>query len=135
MTFDITDQVHLIGCGATGGPVAAPESMGFKAYNLWRMQRMAMPVPQAFVLGAGFCREYFRHSRRAVSGLSELLSSLLNDLERASGLGFGSTRKPLLVSVRSGAPVSMPGMLETVLDVGLCDASVPGLLRLTGNPR
>jgi pyruvate,orthophosphate dikinase len=136
MVADFKEQMFLIGCGATAGPVAAtPETMGFKAYNLWRMQRVGMPVPQAFVLGTGFCQEYFRHNRKPVRGLQEVLSSHLRELERASGLGFGSARKPLLVSVRSGAPVSMPGMLETVLDIGLCDATVPGLLRLTGNPR
>ncbi|OYU74329.1 MAG: pyruvate, phosphate dikinase, partial [Burkholderiales bacterium PBB5] len=56
-------------------------------------------------------------------------------LEAATGLRFGDARRPLLLSVRSGAPVSMPGMMETLLNIGLCDATVPGLLRLTGNPR
>ena len=67
--------------------------------------------------------------------LSGALQSGIRDLERTSGLGFGSARRPLLVSVRSGAPVSMPGMMETVLNVGLNDVSLAGLLRLTGDHR
>jgi pyruvate,orthophosphate dikinase len=129
------DQVWLIGCGASSARVASVGDMGFKAYNLWRMERLAMPVPQAFVLGTDFCREYSSLGRRSPAGLRELIRSRVHELERATGMGFGSPRKPLAVSVRSGAPVSMPGMLETVLDVGICDATVPGLLRLTGNPR
>jgi len=132
---DSSEQVLLVGCDSPAGTVATPEAMGFKAYNLWRMEKVGMPVPQAFVLGTRFCQEYYRRNRKPVRGLQELLAARLQDLERATGLSFGSTRKPLLVSVRSGAPLSMPGMLDTVLDIGLCDAAVPGLLRLTGNPR
>ena len=131
---DGSDEVLLIGCGMTAGS-ATPEAAGFKAYNLWRMERVGMPVPQAFVLGTQFCRDYFHHDRKPVHALQALLGMHLQNLERATGLNFGSGRKPLLVSVRSGAPASMPGMLDTVLDVGLCDATVPGLLRVTGNPR
>ena len=132
---DYNDQVLLIGAGAAAAPAVSAESVGFKAYNLWRMKEAGMTVPPAFVLGTRFCQEYYRNHRKAARGLQELLASRLRDLERATGLGFGSARKPLIVSVRSGAAVSMPGMLDTVLDIGLCDASVPGLLRLTGNPR
>lgn len=128
-------QVLLIGCGPAADAAPGPDTIGFKAYNLWRMARAGMPVPQAFVLGTAFCREFFQHHRKPVAGLRELLQARIRDLERASGLAFGGARKPLLLSVRSGAPVSMPGMLETVLDIGVCDATVPGLLRLTGNPR
>ncbi len=132
---ELQHQVLLIGCGALPDAEPSPDTIGFKAYNLWRMDRAGMPVPQAFVLGTAFCQEYFRHDRTPVSGLRELLLARVRDLERSSALAFGSARKPLLLSVRSGAPVSMPGMLETVLDIGICDATVPGLLRLTGNPR
>ena len=127
--------ILLIGCGTTGDVAPNPDTIGFKAYNLWRMERTGMPVPQAFVLGTAFCQAYFHANRIAPAGLRELLIARVRDLERASGLAFGSARKPLLLSVRSGAAVSMPGMLETVLDIGMCDATVPGLLRLTGNAR
>ena len=125
----------MIGCGTPVAQAASPDTMGFKAFNLWRMERLGMPVPQAFVLGTGLCQAFFRHGREAPPDLRELLLARVHDIERASGLTFGSNRKPLLLSVRSGAAVSMPGMLETVLDIGMCDATVPGLLRLTGNPR
>jgi len=128
-------QVFLIGCGLADTQSASAETMGFKAYNLWRMERVGMPVPQAFVLGTEFCQEYFRRGREPPPGLRELLLARVRDLERSSGLVFGDARKPLLLSVRSGAAVSMPGMLETVLDIGVCDATAQGLLRLTGNPR
>lgn len=132
---DYNDHVLFIGGSATVASTVTAETMGFKAYNLWRMKEVGMPVPPAFVLGTRFCQEYYRRNREPVGGLRELLAARLRELERATGLGFGSARKPLIVSVRSGASVSMPGMLDTVLDIGLCDASVPGLLRLTGNPR
>jgi len=118
-------------------PPAEPEAtaLGFKGYNLWRMARIGLPVPQALVIGTGFCREYLRDRAATAAQLRTLLAAPLRDLESASGLRLGSARKPLLVSVRSGAAVSMPGMMQTVLNVGLCDATVQGLLRLTGNPR
>jgi pyruvate,orthophosphate dikinase len=128
-------QVFLIGCGPQSANEATADAAGFKAYNLWRMQRIGLPVPPAFVLGTGFCRAYFSAHRKAPPGLRALLAAHIRELEAASGLGFGSDRKPLLVSVRSGAPVSMPGMMETILDVGMNDATVRGMLRLTGNPR
>jgi pyruvate,orthophosphate dikinase len=110
-------------------------TLGFKGYNLWRMARLGLPVPHALVIGTGYCRDYLRELRGLPAGLEPALTAQLSGLELATGLKFGSARKPLLVSVRSGAAVSMPGMLETVLNVGLTDATVPGLLRLTGNPR
>jgi len=125
----------LIGAETSTAVAPTPEAIGFKAYNLWRMERVGLRVPPAFVLDTGFCRGYFGRGKVAPPGLRELLASKIRDLERASGLVFGSARRPLLVSVRSGAPVSMPGMMDTVLDIGMCEATLPGLLRLTGNPR
>jgi pyruvate,orthophosphate dikinase len=127
--------LYLIGCGPTNQAVGPVSEMGFKAYNLARMARIEVAVPAAFVLGTDWCRESQTLGGRLPPGTRELLTAALRHLEASSGLGFGSSRRPLLVSVRSGAPVSMPGMLETVLDVGLCSSTVPGLLRLSGNPR
>ena len=132
---DQTDEMFLIGCGATTGAVATAERVGFKAWNLMRMDRLGMPVPPAFVLGTAFCREYYRRGGSVPDGLRDLVAAQIRTLERTTGLGFGSIRKPLAVSVRSGAAISMPGMMETILNVGLNDATVRGLLRLTGNPR
>lgn len=128
-------RLYLIGCGPGShapGPVA---EMGFKAYNLARLARLGVAVPAAFVLGTSWCREFQARGEQLPQGMHEQLSAALRQLEATSGLGFGSTRRPLLVSVRSGAPVSMPGMLETVLNVGLCESTLAGFLRLCGNPR
>ncbi|WP_142809450.1 PEP/pyruvate-binding domain-containing protein [Tepidiphilus olei] len=103
--------------------------LGNKAWNLWRMAQAGLRVPPALVLGT-------RYAHRPASDWDEaLFSAGLPELERITGRRLGDARRPLLVSVRSGAPVSMPGMMETVLDVGLCNETVPGMLRLTGNPR
>ena len=132
----VNEQTLSIGCGPAAQESAAQtEVIGFKAYNLWRIARLGLPVPPAFVLGTEFCHEYFRRGRETPDGLREVLTAKIRHIEQASGLVFGGARKPLLVSVRSGAPVSMPGMLETVLDVGLNDQTLRGLVRTTGNPR
>lgn len=104
------------------------ENMGSKAHNLLRMASMGLPVPPALVVGTHF-------TRAPQDCMLPLFSVGLPALESATGLVFGDPRQPLIVSVRSGAPVSMPGMMETLLNVGLCEATLPGLLRQTGNPR
>ena len=135
MTAAQDNDVLLIGCGPAGERAASAEVFGFKACNLWRIARLGLPVPPAFVLGTGYCRGYFRNQRKAPGDLRDLLATNVRHLEQASGLVFGGIRKPLLVSVRSGAAVSMPGMLETVLNVGLNDQTLRGLVRMTGSPR
>ncbi|HMK86213.1 MAG TPA: PEP/pyruvate-binding domain-containing protein [Steroidobacteraceae bacterium] len=130
-----SEAIYLIGCGPERQGAGAVGELGFKAYNLARMARLGVPVPAAFVLGTSWCRSFYERAGELPPGAREQLLAALHHLEAASGLSFASPRRPLLVSVRSGAPVSMPGMLETVLDVGLCDSTVSGLLRLTGNPR
>jgi pyruvate,orthophosphate dikinase len=110
------------------------EAVGNKAWNLMRLAGADLPVPPAFVLPTAWCRAW-RAGTLDEGALRTALADGLQRLEAATDLGFGSSRRPLLVSVRSGAAVSMPGMLETVLDVGLNAASADGLLRLTGNPR
>jgi pyruvate,orthophosphate dikinase len=106
--------------------------MGFKAWNLLRMQEMALPVPPAFVLGTHYCID---PAARPLAATRALWRGPLLALEQATGLRLGDARRPLLLSVRSGAPVSMPGMMETLLNIGLCDSTIGGLLRQTGNPR
>lgn len=118
--------------GRDGVPGA--EIAGFKAHNLIRMAAMGLPVPQGFVMGTDWCAAVGQGDGNK-RHLPDALQTGIRDLERATGLGFGSPRRPLLVSVRSGAPVSMPGMMETVLNVGLNDVSLAGLLRLTGDHR
>ncbi|MBI4294113.1 MAG: pyruvate, phosphate dikinase [Betaproteobacteria bacterium] len=127
------EQVFVVADG--GEARETPEVMGFKAWNLLRMARIGLPVPSAFVLGTPFCRAWFERGGELPEGFRELLAQNLRRIEAESGTGLGSARRPLLVSVRSGAPVSMPGMLDTVLNVGLCEGVIRGMLRTTGNPR
>ncbi len=113
-------------------PKGGAEEVGNKAWSLMQMSGAGLPVPAAFVLPAPFGRTLAGDGDQE---LAAALSSGIAALETATGLGFGSPRRPLLVSVRSGAAVSMPGMLETVLNVGMNTATVEGLIAQTGNPR
>ncbi|MBC8119682.1 MAG: pyruvate, phosphate dikinase, partial [Burkholderiaceae bacterium] len=106
--------------------------MGSKAWNLLRMAQLDLRVPPAFVLGTNYCID---PAARQLAASPAVWIEALHALERTTGRGLGDTRRPLLLSVRSGAPVSMPGMMETILNVGLCETTVAGLLRQTGNPR
>lgn len=121
-----------------GGLPPADEMLplvGGKAFNLMKLAAMAFPVPPAFVLPTSMCPSWNSAGAPSADEFRALVGGPMDRLERASGLGFGDTRKPLLVSVRSGAPVSMPGMLDTVLNIGLTRATLPGLIALTGSPR
>ena len=129
------DHLYFVMPGAPVPAEASAETMGSKAYGLLRLTRLGLPVPPAFVLDTALCRQYFERGGRLPDDLREVLAYGLARLEAATGRAFGSPRRPLLVSVRSGAPVSMPGMMETILNVGLGEKSLRGLLRSTGNPR
>lgn len=129
------DHLYLVLPGAPAPAEASAGTMGSKAYGLLRLARIGLPVPPAFVLGTRLCREYFERGRRLPDDLRETLAYGLGRLEAATGRAFGSPRRPLLVSARSGAAVSMPGMMETVLNIGLGERTLRGLLRVTGNPR
>jgi pyruvate, orthophosphate dikinase len=115
-------------------PPGEAQAVGNKAWNLMRMSAAGISIPAAFVLPTIWCRKY-RAGQLDQAALAETLGSGIAALESATGLGFGCSRRPLLVSVRSGAAASMPGMMETVLDIGLNSVAVDGLIRLTGNPR
>jgi len=129
-----THNLFLIGPDGSNDPLTA-EVAGAKAAELWRMARLGLTVPPAFVLSTGLCGPVNRGEEEAERALAQCLGEGIRYLERTTSRGFGDTRNPLLVSVRSGAARSMPGMLETVLDVGLNASTVRGLVRLTGNPR
>jgi pyruvate,orthophosphate dikinase len=107
--------------------------VGSKAANLIRLAEAGLPVPPGFVLSTGVCADY--HRRHVLDPeVADLITHGVAGLERDTGRQFGASRRPLLVAVRSGAPLSMPGMLDTILDVGLCDVSLPGLLMASGDP-
>lgn len=130
-------SLYLIGCGspttqAETAPTASAQTMGFKAWNLLRMAQMGLTVPPAFVIPTAACHS---EASRATATQASTWMPGLKALQTRCGTVLGDTRRPLLLSVRSGAPVSMPGMMETLLNIGLCDATVHGLVRQTGNPR
>jgi pyruvate,orthophosphate dikinase len=124
-------DLFVIGDGER--PIPDVDTLGAKAHGLARMAAVGLRVPEAVVITTGA-------SSRLLAGrgdhvLGELLEQAAGALEAQTGRRLGSRRRPLLVSVRSGAPVSMPGMLETVLDVGLSDLTVRAVVAQTGNPR
>jgi pyruvate, orthophosphate dikinase len=99
------------------------------------MTAIGIPVPAGFTVTTAACIEYVQNGRKLPPGLEEEIATHLEGLETAAGKRFGDARDPLLVSVRSGAAVSMPGMMDTILNLGLNDESVEGLARATGNER
>ncbi|WP_315756291.1 MULTISPECIES: PEP/pyruvate-binding domain-containing protein [unclassified Bradyrhizobium] len=111
------------------------EEVGAKAANLARMAALGLPVPPAFVLPVQLCADVVAGKGQAMRQLVDGLKGGIAFLEQATGKSFGCSRNPLLVSVRSGAARSMPGMLDTVLNVGCTSRAVRGLVRATGRPR
>jgi pyruvate,orthophosphate dikinase len=111
------------------------ETVGAKAANLARMSALRLPVPPAFVLPVGLCPAIVQGEQAAERELRDGLKEGIAFLEALTGKRFGDRQRPLLVSVRSGAARSMPGMLDTLLDVGCTPTAVRGLVRMTGNVR
>jgi len=126
-------QIVRIGDGAVQQPTA--EIIGAKAANLARMAALGLPVPPAFVVPIELCEAIVRQDADAKRQLADGLTAGIEFLENITGRRFGNRRQPLLVSVRSGAARSMPGMLDTVLNVGCTREATNGLIRMTGNPR
>ena len=122
-------HLYLIASGNTSHHhKPSRENMGSKAFNLLRMADIGLPVPPALVIGT-------HYTQSPDECMLPVFTIGLPALQEAASLVLGDARKPLIVSVRSGAPASMPGMMETLLNIGLSDKTIPGLLRLTGNPR
>ncbi len=109
--------------------------LGGKGAGLAEMTNIKLPVPAGFTITTEVCAEYYRLGRKLPAGLEAEVLQHLRRLEKTTGKRLGDPEDPLLVSVRSGAAVSMPGMMETILNLGLNDRSVEGLVRKTGNPR
>jgi pyruvate, orthophosphate dikinase len=109
--------------------------LGGKGANLAEMTRAGLPVPPGFTVTTAACNEYYRTDRTLTNTMKEQIEKGLAELERRTGKKLGSVQNPLLVSVRSGSVYSMPGMMDTVLNLGLNDETVEGLASLTANPR
>ncbi len=111
------------------------ELLGGKGAGLAEMTAAGLPVPSGFTITTDACLRFYDAGRAFPEGLQEQVDTAMTELERRTGKGFGSTENPLLVSVRSGARVSMPGMMDTILNLGLNDRAVAALAKLTGNER
>jgi pyruvate,orthophosphate dikinase len=127
--------VYCFGRGKAEGSAAMKEVLGGKGAGLAEMTRIGLPVPAGFTITTETCDYYFKHKRSLPRDLSKQVKDAMKRLEKATGKHFGDSSDPLLVSVRSGAALSMPGMMETVLNLGLNDVAVEGLAAATGNPR
>ncbi len=111
------------------------ELLGGKGVGLAEMTQLGVPVPAGFTVTTDACRAYMRNGKALPDGLEPEITEHLRSLEEKTGKRFGDAQDPLLVSVRSGAAVSMPGMMDTILNLGLNDEAVEGLAQATGNPR
>jgi pyruvate,orthophosphate dikinase len=127
--------MNIVRIGGVSTKQHSADAIGAKAANLARMAALGLPVPPAFVLPIKLCAAIIDHDAHAERHLRDGLKEGIEFLESATGKRFGDRRQPLLVSVRSGAARSMPGMLDTVLNVGCTSTAVQGLIRLTGRPR
>ncbi|MDR7481709.1 MAG: pyruvate, phosphate dikinase [Armatimonadota bacterium] len=117
------------------GDASMRDLLGGKGAGLAEMSRIGLPVPPGFTITTRACVEYMRAGRRFPDGLMDEVGERLRAVETKTGKRFGDPANPLLLSVRSGAKFSMPGMMDTVLNLGLNDRTLEGLIRLTGNPR
>ncbi|TAJ16781.1 MAG: pyruvate, phosphate dikinase, partial [Planctomycetota bacterium] len=131
----VARRVYSFEQGAADGHRGMKELLGGKGANLAEMCNLGLPVPPGFTISTEVCSAYYEHGKRFPAGLEQEVERALARLERATGKGFGSRDNPLLVSVRSGARVSMPGMMDTVLNLGLNDATAAALAKRSGNPR
>ena len=108
---------------------------GGKGANLGQMTKLGLPIPQGFTVTTEACTYYYENNEKLSSGIKEQIEEAMSKLEKITQKKFGDPKNPLLVSVRSGARVSMPGMMDTILNLGLNDEVVAGLAEITQNPR
>jgi pyruvate,orthophosphate dikinase len=128
-------MVYYFGKTKTDGNATQRELLGGKGANLADMTSIGLPVPAGFTCTTECCDQYYKQGRKLPAGLMDQVHQAVKTLEKENGKKFGSNTDPLLVSVRSGAAQSMPGMMDTVLNLGLNDESVVGLANATGNER
>jgi pyruvate,orthophosphate dikinase len=127
--------VYSFGKTKTDGRADMKNLLGGKGANLAEMSRLGIPVPSGFTITTECCNDFFKNNGQFPPGVKTQVKKALKIIEKEMGMGFGSALNPLLVSSRSGARQSMPGMMETVLNVGLCTKTIPGLIKKTGNER
>ncbi|NLM14057.1 MAG: pyruvate, phosphate dikinase [Epulopiscium sp.] len=117
------------------GDASMREILGGKGANLAEMTKLGLPIPQGFTVSTEACNEYYENDQKISDDIVKQIEEALAKLEEISGKKFGDIENPLLVSVRSGARASMPGMMDTILNLGLTDQAVEGFAKATDNPR
>ncbi|QTQ15319.1 pyruvate, phosphate dikinase [Treponema parvum] len=127
--------VYFFGNGKSEGNASMRSELGGKGANLAEMTNIGIPVPPGFTISTEVCKLFYENDKQYPSQLKSEVAENLCKLEKAFGKKFGDEKDPLLVSVRSGAAASMPGMMDTILNLGLNDKSVEGLAKKTENPR
>lgn len=127
--------VYFFGSGKADGKADMKNLLGGKGANLAEMTNLKIPVPPGFTITTEVCTLYYKNNRKYPKELKGQVETALARVEKIIGKKFGDTNNPLLVSVRSGARSSMPGMMETVLNVGLTTKTIPGLIKKTNNER
>src|SRR5688572_6887747 len=127
--------VYLFGDGQADGSGEMKNLLGGKGAGLAEMSRVGIPVPPGFTITTEVCNAFYALGARMPEGLEPAVRAGIAHVEHTMGMGFGDADNPLLVSVRSGARVSMPGMMDTVLNLGLNDTTVEGLARRSGDAR
>lgn len=131
----MTKYVYSFGSKKIDGRADMKNLLGGKGANLAEMSRLGIPVPAGFTITTDCCNDYFANKAKFPPGLKEDVEKALKLVEDEMGMKFGDPDNPLLVSSRSGARASMPGMMETVLNIGLCSKTIPGLVKKTRNER
>jgi pyruvate,orthophosphate dikinase len=128
-------MIYYFGATRTDGRGDQKPLLGGKGANLAEMTSIGLPVPPGFTITTACCDQYYKQGKKLPDGLMDDVRKNIAVLEKETGKKFGDSDHPLLVSVRSGAAASMPGMMNTILNLGLNDVSVAGLAKATGNPR
>ncbi|MHC4571230.1 MAG: pyruvate, phosphate dikinase [Planctomycetota bacterium] len=127
--------VYFFGDGKAEGNAKMKELLGGKGANLAEMSRLGIPVPAGFTITTEVCTHFMNTKGKYPKGLEAEVKAALGKVEKIMGMRFGDVKDPLLFSVRSGARISMPGMMETVLNIGLTEATIPGLVAKAGSER
>src|SRR5688500_15496484 len=130
-----TKRVYYFGPGKTEGRADMKDLLGGKGANLADMTTAGLPVPAGFTITTATCAEYNDAGQKLPAGLMDEVRTNIAKVEKATAKKFGSAKNPLLLACRSGARISMPGMMDTVLNIGLNDEVVEGMAKLTGNER
>ena len=131
----MTKWVYSFGEGKAEGRAEMKNLLGGKGANLAEMSNLGLPVPPGFTVTTEVCTYFYANGRQYPDSLRTEVGAALAEIERIVGMKFGDAENPLLVSVRSGARASMPGMMDTVLNLGLNDVTVAGLARRSGDAR